>query len=159
MTFIRVPSEPIRDLDELFRLALKYIFVYTNKWDRKIMDPMKESMSLDEVHQMQSSIVWWATKELPRLKAKTERKIFLFKATADEVDSDIEKYAQEKIQLIGYMLGKNDEGKFDMTKEQYYFKSIDYRKVYNLPGSKTEADYARGAAIGAESDKREGIIK
>lgn len=160
MTLIKSdPTEAIKDLDVLFRYVLKYIFVYTNKWDQKNLDLMKETMSLEEIHLMQFSIVWWATKEIPRIKAKGDCKIWLFKARADEVDRDKEKYVEEKLKLMGYMLKNNDDGKFDMQKEQYYFKSIDYRKIYRLTEAYKPEDFAKGAELGRQSDIREGIIK
>lgn len=159
MPLVKVAQlEPIRDLDELFRAVLKYIFVYTNKWYLKNnLSPDLETMTTDEVNRMQYSVDWWYRVELKRLKDKTERKIWLFKVTADEIDREHEKYVEQKLQLIGFMLKKNDDGKFDMTKEQYYFKSIDYRKAYRLPEAYTEKDFAWGKQVGLESDIREGI--
>lgn len=157
---ISEPTNPIKDLDILFRYCLRYIFVSTNKWYlHNNQRPDRESMSSQEIRLMQFSIVWWATKELPRLKAKTARKIWLFKATASQIDRDEEKYVEDKLQLMAYMLKKNDDGKFDMQKEQYYFKDIDYRKAYGLQEAYKPEDFARGAEIGRQSDIREGITK
>lgn len=151
-------SDLIKDLDVLMRYVLKFVYVYTNKWDARNMDPHKERMTLDEVHLMQESIVWWGNVELKRLKNKTERKILLFKLTANEVDKDHQNFVEEKLQTIGWMLRENDLGRFDARKEEFYFKSIDYRKFHRLPEAYTEKDYAQGAeALRVWNDKNQDL--
>lgn len=136
--------EPVKDLDVLMRLVLKYIYVYTNKWDKKNMAHDKERMSLSEIHQMQKSFIWWTAKELPRLKNKIERKIWLFKCTADQVDQDEYKFVSEKVQTLAWMIKKNEDGEFDRMKEEFYFKSIDYRKFHRLPEAYKPEDFYKG---------------
>lgn len=148
------PNEPVKDLDVLMRLVLKFIYVYTNKWDDRNLRADKERMSLDEVKLMEVSIVWWANVELKRIKQKNERKLWLFKATIDQLNLDEQKFVEEKLQIMGWMLQQNELGKFDARKEEFYYKSIDWRKFHRLPEAYTEKDFAEGQEALAEFNRK-----
>ena len=100
----------------------------------------EDNLSSDELHSMQDSIINWANK----LKLDQEMQ---------RVDDD-EAYA---IEMLGKYLKDNEDGKLEQRKKLYKDTNVDWRKVHNLPGARTEQDFIIGKQLEEKSRRYHGF--
>ncbi len=121
----RVEKKVVMGLPKLLEQALKFVY------DR-------EHMSLSDTHDLEDALRVW--------RDKTALDIDL--GRVDEVDA-------KQLAAISFLLVQNGEGKLDRRKWLFKTNGIDYRKVYNLPGSHSPRDYVRGEKLAKEAEQRD----
>jgi hypothetical protein len=95
MTLIRVTNHNVAALPYLFRLVLRYIYE-------------KDKMSLNDIHLMQDSIVWWSKK------------------------ADLSADEQFHVEKLGYLLQQAEEGKFEDRRKSFIQHGISWRRFHRL---------------------------
>lgn len=129
---IFINTKEMIPLPQLFRLALK--FIYDNK-----------SIKYGDEARLKSSVVNWYDK-IQEAKKRTADKYGIIPEMENieigKKGTPVDE-AEYYLQIIGSLLKKNEEGKFEPQKALFREHGIDYRKYYRLPEAYSIQDFVK----------------
>lgn len=134
------PKSWVRDDDNpsLLELVLKFVFCETLPFT----EPEKyRNFTLKEEQLMKFSIDWW----YKQVEKRKYDRIVKFKIyPGDEIDEFGSDEIEYQLMQFASLIRKKEQKDASLMRRIAIWKrdrTIDYRKVYNLPASKTESDY------------------
>lgn len=140
----QIKSHKVADLPWLMRLVLRSIY------DRK-------TMPAADLNLMEYSMVQW-TKKLKEEQEIHAEKLRHFKwspkANNAEVLDPPHKFLEDYLQRLGWLLVRDQDGKFDRRKELFKKHNIDYRKFHKLPEALTLEDIEKAQMAYREYAKK-----
>lgn len=133
---IQLKTYEVADLPSLLRLVLRFIYE-------------QDKMSAADVRLMQFSMIKWKR----HLDDEIEKYNARFKLDGKHRTPDHE-FLQDYLQRLGWLLKKDQDGKFDRRKELFKMHRIDWRKFHRLPEAFMPEDFLRGQEVYREYAKK-----